>query len=355
MLSGRLPLVGGAHPDEHEARGDRLVVGPVAKGDGLRFGLSDSLDQRPDRLGRSVGLGASARPARLAFALGDLEGDLGREHRDLWADREHVLAARGVKAAAQAGVLSVGAVAQHRRGGNRPTGGALDQLDSQLGLGLESDVVGDLRRSPPPGVLTPLFGKVKRPAQGRRPLGAGRVQRDTDLAVADPRPAARPSAPATCGRPARSSHAGTARRLPAARGGWSPRRAPRRQTPRGAPSPPPGRLPGRSLAALRHCHHLRLLASRSLTQGNSPWSGESYRRPTKALVGGSSKLASRIARSPRGRRRSGGSRRPRGRLSRPWCGPRLRWRWPPRCWSGQCRRRAGSCRRCFGWRRSRSR
>ena len=41
---------------------------------------------------------------------------------------------------------------------------------------------------------------------------------------------------------------------------------------------------------------------------------------------------------PRGRRRSGGSRRPRWRLFRRGCGLRSRWGWRARCWSGRSRR-----------------
>ncbi len=66
------------------------------------------------------------------------------------------------------------------------------------------------------------------------------------------------------------------------------------------------------------------------------------RRPGPVAERGAGPGAAR----PMGRRRSGGSRRLRGRLWRPWCGPRLHWRWPQRYWSGRCRRRGASCRRC---------
>ena len=46
-------------------------------------------------------------------------------------------------------------------------------------------MLGDLRRGASFGILAPLLGQIQRPAQRHRPLGADRMHRDVDLAVAD--------------------------------------------------------------------------------------------------------------------------------------------------------------------------
>src|SRR5438132_13060781 len=88
-----------------------------------------------------------------------------------------------MQAIAQPGVLAIGVIAEHRRLGNTPAADTLDQLDPELGLGLERDLLRDLRLAPTPLVLTPILRQIQRPPQRHRPPRSDRVHRDPDLTV----------------------------------------------------------------------------------------------------------------------------------------------------------------------------
>ena len=74
-----------------------------------------------------------------------------------------------MQAGAEAGVVAVGRVGQDRRRRQLPAGRLLAQLARELRLGLEDDLVGDLRLPPPRAVVAPLLGQIQPPAQRQRP------------------------------------------------------------------------------------------------------------------------------------------------------------------------------------------
>src|SRR5271155_1933357 len=88
-----------------------------------------------------------------------------------------------MQAIAQPGVLSVGVIAEHRRLRNIPASGALYELHPELRLGLEGDLIGDLRLVPSLFISAPVLRQIQRPAQRHRPARTDRVHRDPDLAV----------------------------------------------------------------------------------------------------------------------------------------------------------------------------
>jgi hypothetical protein len=85
----------------------------------------------------------------------------------------------------QSTAAAVVVITEHRRARNLPSPGALDQLSRELVLRLERHLVGDLRLTPPVGVLAPLLGEVQRPPQRDRARLPDCVQRHPDLAVRD--------------------------------------------------------------------------------------------------------------------------------------------------------------------------
>ena len=71
---------------------------------------------------------------------------------------------------AQLGVVAVGAVAEHRRGRDLPTGGTLDEPHAQLGLGPKDDLLRNLRLAATLGVRAPLLGQVRAQPNGTVPF-----------------------------------------------------------------------------------------------------------------------------------------------------------------------------------------
>ena len=143
----------GADAQEAEAGGHRLTVGAVAEGDRLPHRVGLAGDQRADRPGLAIWPGPGFLSALAGLAgRGHLEDRLGREHRRVGRDAQHVPAPGGVKSGAQLGLIAIGAVPEHRRVRNMPARRALDQLHSQLWLGLEHDVLRDLRLLATPSV-----------------------------------------------------------------------------------------------------------------------------------------------------------------------------------------------------------
>src|SRR5215218_6468193 len=106
-----------------------------------------------------------------------------REHLRGRPDRQHVLAPGLIEAIAQPRVLAVSVIAEHRRPREMPAVGALHQLDPELRLGLESDLLGDLRLPPPLLIRAPVLRQIQRPSQRHRPSPTDRVHRHADLTV----------------------------------------------------------------------------------------------------------------------------------------------------------------------------
>src|ERR1035437_3474818 len=172
------------NPREDEPGGDRLAVGPVAEGDRLGAVRCEPADQRADRFGLAVGPQPGGRGTSLGLPGWDRKRGALLEYLRLRADTQHVLAASLIEAIAQPSVLAIGVITQHRCPGDIPARGALDQLDPKLRLGLESDLLGDLRLPAPLGVLAPVLRQIQRPPQRHRAVRADRVHRHTDLTVA---------------------------------------------------------------------------------------------------------------------------------------------------------------------------
>jgi hypothetical protein len=59
-------------------------------------------------------------------------------------DRQHVLAARRIEALAQLAVIAIGLVAEHRGASDLPADGSLEELHTQLVLGLELELLGTI-------------------------------------------------------------------------------------------------------------------------------------------------------------------------------------------------------------------
>ncbi len=184
LANTRTPVVRGADTHEGESGLHRLAVWPVTEADGLQAPLSEAGNERADRLRVAVRPRTQVMPACLARVGGHFEGGLGREHSRLGRDRQHVLESRGVQLLAQLGVIAIGAVTQHRCFLNVPARRLLNQLDGQLRLGLELNLMRDLRLAPALRIRTPLLWQIQSPAQRHRPLPTDSVQRHADLAVA---------------------------------------------------------------------------------------------------------------------------------------------------------------------------
>ena len=142
-----------------------------------------ALDQLADRLGLAVWPRPDRPASRARLLRWHREGGALLEHLRGRANRQHVLALGLIEAIAQPGVLPIGLIAEHRRPRNIPARGALDQLDPELRLGLERDLVRDLRLAPPLRVRAPVLRQIQRPPQRHRPPRADRVHRHADLTV----------------------------------------------------------------------------------------------------------------------------------------------------------------------------
>ena len=169
---------------EDEPGGDRLSVWTVAEGDGLGAVALQSGDQLTDRLCVAV-WAQSCGPSAVLFLAGrDSKRGALLEYFCVRPDTQHVFALGLIKAITQPGVSAIGVIAEHRCLGHFPATGALDQLDPELRLGLESNPLGDPRLAPALLIGTPVLGQIQRPPKRHRPFAADRMHRHPDLTVA---------------------------------------------------------------------------------------------------------------------------------------------------------------------------
>src|SRR5205823_178412 len=99
--------------------------------------------ERTHRLRLAVRPGNRSAPTDAAVAFGDGESRLRAVDTDLRRHGEHVLELARMQPRTESGVITVGAVGEHRRKRNLPGRRLLDQPARQLRLRLEAERRGD--------------------------------------------------------------------------------------------------------------------------------------------------------------------------------------------------------------------
>ena len=127
---------------EDEPGGDRLAVWTVAEGDGLgAVGSPSRAISSPIGSGLAVRARSAGSRAPSFFLRGGTANMVPCSNTFVSGPTDSTYShPASIKAIAQPGVLAIGVIAEHRRLGHFPARGALDQLDPELRLGLESNL-----------------------------------------------------------------------------------------------------------------------------------------------------------------------------------------------------------------------
>ncbi len=172
----------GVNTREDEPGGDRLACGVVAEGDCLRLSVASRRSTR--RSARACGL-VAAGPARESPWASS-----GAPRRRPLARTPSWLARPTVRTRSRPDAGDHAARCSPRRRDRRapvpwghPSQPLARPVDPELRLGLEHNLIRDLRLTPPLLICAPVLREIQRPPQRHRPAPADCVHRNTNLTV----------------------------------------------------------------------------------------------------------------------------------------------------------------------------